>query len=1104
MACDALLPAGVAHAINRAFLMDSSDPAGRLLHAALETAPGGRGCLPLAEARITDRQRIGIVLQGAALLSHLEQGGWHLPAGWQGAWATPQGLLRGVAALPGRNGHPAAEARPLLCDLLGLLFGGSDGLPGRGEARRAARGLASLWRQPLARLAPDEAVTQILRAADFLWEPAFAEARQALAGEHAGAPGSRLWIAGSGAFRTRLLARAGSRGEAEGLLASGAARAVWEEGAERGPDLGGMAVAETSFARGRFRDALACLGDLPDGADDLGAAVLRLRCLEQLGELGPVRSGLRRLASADLPFEALLDAAEVAVRVLAKRGESRRGAQAWVRRVLMAAGAAAGPLRARAGLLAAGAAWDAGDSEAMVEHLAAAQAQALTDPRIAWRWHQMEGLRLLVASEDAEPVAETADSGEPEMSREAAASFARALAGGRRHLARHEAAGLWNDLGLGRARQGDLAGAERAFRHSLRLFGGCDGPRRTTLALSNLAEIRLRRGDFGGVREILEESTAANRLSGNLRGLVQDAGLWARYELGLGRPMAALALCREALARLEAQRDDWYRPELHALAARALGWLERPAEAAAELARTTAAACTDLEPEERPALWAHAGDRAGALRAAIGGPAAEYWQAALAGLGADLSPRQAAELGAYRAARLAFDLDLAAPGAVSAPWRRTAIATLRGCGASLLAERLEARDEGPWRALSAYLEKPAGDAAALGRLFADAGYPEVELVREDEDGAWPVVQGAGGGEVLAGPGAAGRLVLRAERADAPLHALFALARRDLPPAPRAPAGAFAVPASGLVGDSPPLRAAVDRLVRLAAGTFPILVQGESGTGKELAARHVHRASPRAAGPFVAVNCAALSETLLLSDLFGHVRGAFTGADRDRAGVFEAAQGGTVFLDEIGDLPATAQGMLLRVLQEGEVRRVGESLPRRVEVRVVAATHRDLPRLVAEGTFREDLFYRLQVGRVELPPLRDRGRDVLRLADHLLRRGTARTGAAGPAGTNGSGRLSPAARDRLLAHRWPGNVRELQNVLAVAATLADDGPIEVEHLGLAEAPAAGSDYHREVDALRRRLVVDALAACHRNRAEAARRLGLSRQALSYLVRQLGLQ
>jgi transcriptional regulator with PAS, ATPase and Fis domain len=303
-----------------------------------------------------------------------------------------------------------------------------------------------------------------------------------------------------------------------------------------------------------------------------------------------------------------------------------------------------------------------------------------------------------------------------------------------------------------------------------------------------------------------------------------------------------------------------------------------------------------------------------------------------------------------------------------------------------------------------------------------------------------------------------------------------------------------------VGESPALLNALERLARLAPRELTVLVLGETGTGKELAARLVHRTSPRAAGPFVAVNCAALGESLLLSDLFGHVRGAFTGADKDRAGVFETAQRGTVFLDEIGDLPVVAQGMLLRVLQEREVRRVGESLPRRVDVRVVAATHRDLAAAVAAGTFREDLFYRLKVGSVELPPLRERGDDILLLAEHCL----ARQRGPGFVPT-----LSRRARELLLAHPFPGNVRELENVLAVAAALAGGGLIEPEHLGLPEPPesavSAGEEgsYHRKIEEYRRQLLIEELAACRGNQAEAARRLGLSRQGLSYLARQLRL-
>ncbi|HKI01164.1 MAG TPA: sigma 54-interacting transcriptional regulator, partial [Thermoanaerobaculia bacterium] len=317
-----------------------------------------------------------------------------------------------------------------------------------------------------------------------------------------------------------------------------------------------------------------------------------------------------------------------------------------------------------------------------------------------------------------------------------------------------------------------------------------------------------------------------------------------------------------------------------------------------------------------------------------------------------------------------------------------------------------------------------------------------------------------------------------------------------PPAEEAapPAAVPAPAAGGLVGDSPVLLAALERLARLAPGDLAVLILGESGTGKELAARQIHRASSRAGGAFVAVNCAALSETLLLSDLFGHSKGAFTGADRDRKGVFETAHGGTVLLDEIGDLPLSAQGMLLRVIQEGEIRRLGESESRRVNVRVLAATHRDLANMVEEGSFRRDLYFRLRVGSVELPPLRDRGGDVLLIADHFLSRLRGREPA----------RLSREARARLIAHRWPGNVRELENVLSVAAALAGGDTITPEHLELPQGGAArGAFYHQQVDAVRRRLVLEALEKHGGNRAAAVRDLGISRQALSYLIKQLGI-
>ena len=214
----------------------------------------------------------------------------------------------------------------------------------------------------------------------------------------------------------------------------------------------------------------------------------------------------------------------------------------------------------------------------------------------------------------------------------------------------------------------------------------------------------------------------------------------------------------------------------------------------------------------------------------------------------------------------------------------------------------------------------------------------------------------------------------------------------------------------------------------------VLVQGESGTGKELVARALHARSPRRAQPFVALNCGALTETLLESELFGHVKGAFTGASRDHKGLFEAADGGTIFLDEIGDIPLSTQVRLLRVLQEGEIKRVGSTDSVKVDVRVIAATHRDLPKLVKAGKFREDLFYRLNVIAIPLPPLRERLDDVPLLAHHFVRRYADRLGKKVRT-------LAPEAIELLCGYRWPGNVRELENAIERAVVLCrgDDRP-----------------------------------------------------------------
>jgi len=247
----------------------------------------------------------------------------------------------------------------------------------------------------------------------------------------------------------------------------------------------------------------------------------------------------------------------------------------------------------------------------------------------------------------------------------------------------------------------------------------------------------------------------------------------------------------------------------------------------------------------------------------------------------------------------------------------------------------------------------------------------------------------------------------------------------------------------LVGRCDAMQQLYKRIKRVAPADVTVLIHGESGTGKELAARAIHQHSPRHEQSLVTVNCAAIPESLIESELFGHEKGAFTGATAARQGLVEAAEGGTLFLDEIGELPMEAQARLLRVLQESEVRRVGSVHSRHVDVRLIAATHRNLKQLVKEGRFREDLYYRLQVIEVTLPPLRDRGQDVLDIAEHLITKHARRLK------LEDSVVLSREAHDALLKYDWPGNVRELENAIQRSLILCDGGEIGLDELGLDE-------------------------------------------------------
>jgi DNA-binding NtrC family response regulator len=314
-------------------------------------------------------------------------------------------------------------------------------------------------------------------------------------------------------------------------------------------------------------------------------------------------------------------------------------------------------------------------------------------------------------------------------------------------------------------------------------------------------------------------------------------------------------------------------------------------------------------------------------------------------------------------------------------------------------------------------------------------------------------------------------------------------------------GSTAEPA--LVGHSPAIIEVMKTLARVAPSQATVLVVGETGTGKELVARTVHRFSERADRRFVAVNCSALAEGLLESELFGHVKGAFTGSAGARPGLFREADRGTLFLDEIGDISPGLQARLLRALQEHEIVPVGWETPVKVDVRVVAATHRDLPELVRQGRFRVDLFYRLNVVTLTLPPLRQRPQDIPLLLDHFLKTLTARHG-RGPVA------VDPEAQRRLLAYDWPGNIRELQNVLERAMLLAEQDVIGPEHLPAevrgrshpapAPAPAATSDAHRSLEEIEREHVLRVLEATRGNREEASRILGISRRTLTRMIQR----
>jgi len=309
---------------------------------------------------------------------------------------------------------------------------------------------------------------------------------------------------------------------------------------------------------------------------------------------------------------------------------------------------------------------------------------------------------------------------------------------------------------------------------------------------------------------------------------------------------------------------------------------------------------------------------------------------------------------------------------------------------------------------------------------------------------------------------------------------------------------------GIIGNSPGIRTVITKLKQIAPSNIPVLITGESGTGKELVAKAIHQNSNRKKKPFKPVNCAGLSESILESELFGHVRGAFTGAERDRVGVFEYADGGTLFLDEIGDMPMPMQAKLLRVLESGELVRVGSNEPKHVDVRLVSATNRDLDELVKKGEFREDLFFRIKGAQLALPALRERREDIPLLSQHY----------AAEFGQQFNNPGVQLAEDTLMAlqrYDWPGNVRQLINVIQQAIVTTDDEKVAPRHLPdevrQGEGDEAGTVDLKggmSLDHLEKQAIREALRVHHGNREQAAKALGIGERTLYRKLKEYGLK
>ncbi len=1077
----------------------------RLRHQALDPEPDGVGCSAIRRLTASDRERAAFLVQGLALLAHLRAARWRLDD-WTDARVDARGVLRvapGAVAAVADDRLPQDVAR----DLVVLLFGSED-LPGRSPVRAAFRPAVARWQDRLLPVSPNRVIVDLLERAPFLWGREFPAVGSSLFAVVEDESGSHVVVAGRPAWRrtlartdeeeirglagdrdrTRLFwrrARDAAAGDRSGDRRSGGIAPAGADPSDQAPlpsPEERSAEARRLLGRGRFESALSLLRG-SERTDDL---VLRLRGQIFLGSATAARRTLGRLEKRTLSGRQAAERRETAVELHAATGAAPQ-LRSWAGRL----GADAGRARAFRAL----ACWELGEIRAM-------EGLLLPDGEARRTW-----VELLVRARLARARGRFA---------EAERLLASGLARGRERLTLRRRADLWKELATLRLSVNDLVGAERAACISVGLLRRCEGPVARSAAHGDLVEIRIRKGWLAGVAETIAGMKREGRLAGNLRRVLEARVLEARLVLARGESAAALDCCRMAQENLRGPRTHWQLGRaLHLLTARALVHLGRREEAATELAalleRPVVAFCP-AELDDLLPLLLSTGLRDAAAGLAAVGEGASVWSAVLEGGSPSAEAwRQVEARGSLRGASMVHDLITLGVRGAPAGLLDRAVRAFVAVGAEALAQRVDCTRVGPWRALAAFLAAPDPDPETCRKLMAAGGHPEarIEVIWSGRDAqpgiAEPevLVAGPGGSDRFTVDAAVGRLSLVADDVDEPTRVLASAiatrlssgSRRRLAVSELAEPGRTS--ASGMVGRSQALRNALALVERLAAHDLPVLILGESGTGKELLARRLHGSSARASRPWLAVNCAALPESLLLSDLFGHSRGAFTGADRDRIGVFESADGGTVFLDEIGELPWAAQGMLLRLLQEGEMRRVGESRTRRLNFRLVAATHRDLAAMVESGSFREDLYFRLRVAWVEAPPLRERGGDVMLLARHFL------DAAAGERRLT----FDDSAVQRLQSHSWPGNVRELKNTVDRAAALVEGTEIPVEMLGLPDlanndvSDDVSGDYRLRMERYRRRLITSALAESGGNQARAARALGLSRQALSYHVRRL---